>query len=86
MIFYNEERSHQSLGYGTPSEVYETGIGGGATIMNKFAPARGKSSVERSGTADSPRAEAKTETTATSKATTKPGQRRAAACETECTA
>lgn len=71
MIFYNEECVHQSLGYGTPSEVYETGIGGGATIVDKFGGARG---------------EAKTETTTTATTTTKPGQRRAAACETECAA
>lgn len=86
MIFYNEERVHQSLGYGTPSEVYETGIGGGATIVDKFGGARGEPSVPLRSTADSPRAEAKTETTATATTTTKPGQRRAAACETECAA
>ena len=28
-VFYNGERFHQSLGYKTPNEVYETGIGGG---------------------------------------------------------
>jgi putative transposase len=36
MTFYNEKRMHQSLGYGTPSEVYKTGIGGGAMIVDKF--------------------------------------------------
>lgn len=72
MIFYNEERVHQSLGYGTPSEVYETDIGGGATIVDKFGGARGEAKTE-------------TTTTATTTATTtkKPGQRRAAACKTE---
>lgn len=86
MIFYNEERAHQSLGYDTPSEVYETGIGGGALIVDKFGGARGEPSVPLRSTEDSPRAEAKTETTATATTTTKPGQRRAAACETEWTA
>lgn len=36
MIFHNEARTHQSLGYGTPCEVYKTGIGGGAMILDKY--------------------------------------------------
>jgi len=79
MTFYNEKRMHQSLGYGTPSEVYKTGIGGGAMIVDKFGGASGKPSVPLRSTAGFPLAE----TTATSTATTKPGQRRAAACLTE---
>ena len=39
MTFYNEKRMHQSLGYGTPSEVYKTGMGGGAMIVDKFGGA-----------------------------------------------
>jgi putative transposase len=35
-IFYNEARWHQSLGYQTPDVVYQTGIGGGAKIVDKF--------------------------------------------------
>jgi putative transposase len=38
MLFYNEERMHQSLGYGTPNQVYKTGVGGGAIIVDKFTP------------------------------------------------
>lgn len=34
--FYNQERWHQSLNYKTPDEVYQTAIGGGAMIMDKF--------------------------------------------------
>jgi len=35
-LFYNEERLHQALGYTTPDVVYQTGIGGGAMIVDKF--------------------------------------------------
>ena len=35
--FYNAERPHQSLGYLTPDEVYRTGRGGGAKIVDKFS-------------------------------------------------
>ncbi len=34
--FYNTERPHQSLGDLTPIQVYRTGRGGGAKIVNKF--------------------------------------------------
>lgn len=37
-IFYNEERRHQSLGYKTPSVVYQTATGGGAKIVDKYGP------------------------------------------------
>ena len=53
--FYNGERMHQSRDNQTPDEVYASGSGGGALIVDKY-----------------PRAEEK------------PGQRRAAARETEC--
>jgi putative transposase len=36
--FYNQERPHQSLGNRTPHEVYTTGIGGGAVIVDKYGP------------------------------------------------
>ena len=36
-LFYNQERYHQSLGYNTPHEVYQTAIGGGAKIIDKFS-------------------------------------------------
>lgn len=35
-VFYNTERFHQSLDYTTPDQVYRTGNGGGASIMDKF--------------------------------------------------
>lgn len=35
-VFYNTERTHQSLGYNTPDEVYRTASGGGARIVDKF--------------------------------------------------
>lgn len=60
-VFYNTERTHQSLDYRTPDVVYRTAGGGGASIADKFS-ARKKLVQEQN-----------TET--------KPGQRRAAACE-----
>ena len=35
MSFFNAERPHQSLHYKTPEQVYRTGIGGGAIILDK---------------------------------------------------
>lgn len=35
-VFYNQERHHQSLGYKTPDRVYQTAIGGGAKIIDKY--------------------------------------------------
>jgi len=35
-LFYNQECYHQSLGYKAPHEVYQTAIGGGAKIIDKF--------------------------------------------------
>jgi len=40
--FYNGERPHQSLGDQTPQGVYQTGIGGGAMIVDKFGGAGGR--------------------------------------------
>jgi putative transposase len=34
--FYNGERSNQSLGYKTPAEVYRSGNGGGALIVDRY--------------------------------------------------
>lgn len=36
-VFYNTERTHQSLGYSTPDEVYRTASGGGASILDKYS-------------------------------------------------
>jgi len=38
--FYNEERPHQALGYQTPGEVYRSGQGGGAMIVDKYGDAK----------------------------------------------
>ena len=35
-LFYNRERTHQSLDYSTPDVVYRTASGGGARIVDKF--------------------------------------------------
>jgi putative transposase len=35
-LFYNRERTHQSLDYKTPDEIYRTANGGGARIVDKF--------------------------------------------------
>ncbi len=34
--FYNADRLHQLLGYQTPNTVYDSGVGGGARIVDKF--------------------------------------------------
>ena len=35
-VLYNTERPHQSLGYDTPDQVYQTASGGGARIVDKY--------------------------------------------------
>jgi putative transposase len=82
--FYNGERPHQSLCQKTPDEVYRTGVGGGAMILDKFGGAVEESPVPLRSTGDSSTAE--TRSTATPKSKAKPGQRRPAASEVECTA
>ena len=44
-IFYNGERSHQSLGQKTPDVVYQIGTGGEVVIMNKYPRAIGETPV-----------------------------------------
>ena len=66
-VFYNMQRTHQSLGYRTPHEVYRTASSGGARIVSKFS--------ER----ETSRSETKAETEVKTEA--KPGQRCSAARE-----
>jgi putative transposase len=84
--FYNGERPHQSLCQKTPDEVYRTGVGGGAMILDKFGGAVEESPVPLRSTGDSSTAETRSTATATPKSKAKPGQRRPAASEVECTA
>lgn len=55
--FYNDERPHQSLDNRTPDEVYASGQGGGARIVDKFGGARGQSPAPLRYAGDCPRAE-----------------------------
>jgi putative transposase len=36
-VFYNTERTYQSLGYDMPDQAYRTGSGGGARIVDKYS-------------------------------------------------
>lgn len=45
-VLYNTERHHQALGYKTPEYVYQNGIGGGASIPDKFSNLQDSSSEE----------------------------------------
>jgi len=77
VVFYNGERPHQALEYRTPNMVYMMATGGGALIVDKFGGAGKKPSVPLRSTKDSLPVEA------TSTATAKLGQRRAAVFEAE---
>lgn len=44
---YNSRRPHQSLGYATPDQVYRSGVGGGAYIVDKY-PKPGQKTSEGS--------------------------------------
>lgn len=48
-LFYNTERPHQALDYCTPDEVYRTGVGGGARIVDKFNVKQEASSTVETG-------------------------------------
>jgi len=84
--FYNGERPHQSLGQQTPDVVYRSAIGGGATIVDKFGGAVEETPVPLRSTEDSSTPETRSDATAKTESKAKPGQRRPAACEVECTA
>lgn len=45
-IFYNGERFHQALGYKTPDQIYRTGDGGGAKIVDHFSEKKDSSNEE----------------------------------------
>ncbi|MBC7620649.1 MAG: hypothetical protein H7293_16975 [Candidatus Saccharibacteria bacterium] len=79
-MFYNEERPHQRLANVAPVTVYETGVGVGAMIVDKFGnPADCAIALRFAGTeaVENPiEKECDTESQNL-------GQRRAVACETE---
>ncbi len=81
-VFYNRERSHQALGNETPEAVYQTALGGGALIIDKFPRTVEVASVPLRSTEATSTADA----TSKAKSTSKPGQRRSAASEPECSA
>ena len=85
-VFYNTERPHQSLDNRTPDVVYRTGIGGGAMIVDKFGGARQAPPVPLRSTGVTSPAQATSIATTNTMTKTKPGQRRPAASEVECTA
>jgi putative transposase len=86
--FYNDQRPHQALGQKTPNDVYLSGIGGGAMIVDKF----GDAMVEPApgpppgGGAAAGSPITSTESTVETEEKMKPGQRRTAANEVECVA
>jgi putative transposase len=45
-VFYNGERYHQALGYKTPNQVYLTGEGGGAKIVDYYSNKQDSSEEE----------------------------------------
>lgn len=47
--FYNDERPHQALANRTPNQVYASGQGGGATIVDKFSKQANKETEAVSG-------------------------------------
>jgi putative transposase len=81
-VFYNGERPHQSLGNLTPDVIYQTAIGGGAMIVDKYPRAVEESSVPLRSTEDSSTAEIRSGETGK----TTSGQCRPAVREVQCAA
>jgi putative transposase len=50
-MFYNTERTHQSLDYSTPDVIYRTANGGGARIVDKFKEKKNTQGVLETGAA-----------------------------------
>jgi putative transposase len=50
-LFYNRERTHQSLDYKTPDVVYRTANGGGAKIVDKYKERKEPQGVLKTGAA-----------------------------------
>ena len=84
--FYNGERPHQSLGQETPDVVYQTGMGGGAMILDKYPRAVEEPTVPLRYTECSSTAKARSVTNAINEERAKPGQRFSAANEVKCAA
>ena len=82
--FYNSERPHQALNQRTPAAVYQSAIGGGALIVDKFGGTAKPMSVSLCDGATDATTEARSESTAKTTPKAKPGQRRPAANEVEC--
>lgn len=79
--FYNVERPHQGLQNRTPDEVYQSGCGGGAMILDKYGAAEAIPIALRSTGTEFDEVELKISGIQNPK---KPGQRRPAACGIEC--
>ena len=80
--FYNSERPHQSLGQQTPDVVYQTAMGGGAMIMDKYPRAEKEEKSKTTTSVTAPLLEVQ----AKEKEKVKLGQRCTAASEVKCTA
>jgi putative transposase len=78
--FYNVERPHQGLQNRTPDEVYQSGCGGGAMILDKYGAAEAIPIALRSTGTESEENPIEKESDTESQ---NPGQRRPAACEIE---